>query len=126
MKITINKIRRTQKPSKFGNGIWVITEVKSNDLGVDTYQLNGFNAKYAEKLKEGDSLEGFVSEKTRESANGPVITKMFNKITAEYVYNELLKLRASIEVTVGDEPKIVDERVPADPSWDSDQTESEW
>jgi hypothetical protein len=96
MRVTVNKFRSEQMPSKFG-GTWNIVEAKFNETGEDVYQLKGFSGKFLENLKQGDVLIGYVTKNEWQGKNGPGFSLVFNKISAEYVYSLLLKLAPDIE-----------------------------
>jgi hypothetical protein len=82
---TINQIKRTTLNKKAG-GTWVKTEVKLKETGDQIFELN-FGKYIKDNLKEGQILNGHLSERTWNGQNGVVITKVFNAIDAEYVYH---------------------------------------
>jgi len=105
MKLKIQDVRRREMPSKFGGNVWTITSVKFE--GVENpqfgYDLKGFSKK-ADEVKAGDVIEGYMTTGSYAGKNGPVTTHQFNKISAEYVYNLLLKLSPDIEASTKNEP----------------------
>lgn len=99
MKLKINAIRRKEMPSSFGGKPWSITSVKFD--GVENppygYDLNGFGNK-ADKLVVGDTVTGYMSTKTYQKKDGSMgSNNIFNAISAEYVYNLVLKMNPEIE-----------------------------
>lgn len=123
MKVTIKKFRVKSMPSKFG-GTWNLIEAQFNETGEDVYQLSGFGSKFTEKLKIGDVLTGYVSERTWTGQNGPQTSKNFNKITAEYVYDLLLKMNPNIESIQTLTPQTLTPVQPAD-GWVSEPVQDD-
>lgn len=96
MKVKISAISRKEMPSKFG-GTWQIVKVKLAGQGEKVFELSGFGTKVLEKLKAGDQLTGYVSSKSWEGKDGVVVTPTFCKITAEYVYDIVMKMQGGVD-----------------------------
>lgn len=71
-------------------------EVRTDQTGQEIIELS-VNQKRAEKVKVGDSIEGYIEDKTFNSKAGPVTVKVLKGITAEYVYKLLLRHVPNIE-----------------------------
>ena len=103
MKLKIQAIKRKEMPSSFG-GTWTIVSVKFEGMENPEYgyDLNGFG-KFADKFKVGDTIQGYFSTQSYVSKKDGLTkqTKKFNKITAEYVYDLLLKINPAIESIPG-------------------------
>jgi hypothetical protein len=95
MKYTIAGVKRTTLPKKAG-GTWVKTEVKLKETGDQIYELN-FSKYIKDGLVQGTILNGYLSEKSWTGRNGVSITKVFNAIDAEYLYDMILKMNPAIE-----------------------------
>lgn len=96
MRKIVKAISRKDMPSQWG-GTWQIVKVKFVDTGDQIFELQGFSKQEKENLKPGEEIAGYVSQRSWNGKNGQVITDTFNKITAEYVYGLLLKLKPDIE-----------------------------
>lgn len=90
MQYKISGVRLKELPSKFG-GTWKLAEVKIEGRGDTKFELQGYGSKFVEKIKEGEVIHGYESTKTY---NG-VVTPTINKITAEYVYDIVMKMQDS-------------------------------
>lgn len=97
MKKVIQAIRRKEMPSKFG-GTWTIVEAKFTDEPNKVYELKGFNKKMMETISNGQTLQGYETIRSYQGKNGPVQINIFNAITAEYVYELILKIRPDVEL----------------------------
>ena len=92
MTYTISKFKVEVLPSKFG-GTWNLIKCKFVETGDTVYELNGYGSKFSERVKIGEKIKGYESVKTWNN----VETKILNKITAEYVYDLLLKINPDVE-----------------------------
>lgn len=89
----ITAVRRTPKPSSYKPGtFWNLTEIKIDGQGDTIFELVGFG-KEADKLVQGSTLKGYFSQKTWNN----IVTRTFNKITAEYVYDLLVAAVPGVE-----------------------------
>jgi len=117
MKLKISKIKRTERPSNYG-GTWTLVSVifdgiQNPKFGFD---LKGYG-KSAEKFAEGTVIEGYMTKGSYQGKNGPVETNQFNKITPEYVYGLLLKIKPDIEGTPApkvEKTEVVEEEAPVE------------
>lgn len=103
MQVKVAGIRIKELPSKFG-GTWKLGEVKLEGYGDEKFELQGYGSKFVEKIKAGDFLKGYMGTK---EFNG-ITTKTFNKITAEYVYDIVMKMQGTPEVAAPAAPQSPD------------------
>lgn len=109
MQVKVTGIRIKELPSKFG-GTWKLGTVKLEGYGEEKFELQGYGTKFIEKIKEGEVLKGYLGQK---EYNG-TITKTFNKITAEYVYDMLMEMKGTPETPMAATPAPQDD---ADDNW---------
>lgn len=96
MKVTISAVSKKEMPSKFeGGSTWSIVRVRLQGHGEEVFELDGFGQKEKDKLVAGSILKGYFSEKTWQGKQGVQVTKTFNKITAEYVYDLLMEMKGT-------------------------------
>jgi len=97
MKVKISAIKKKMLPSKFGSGTWTVADVKLVGQGEKIFNLVGYSSKFIENLVVGNEISGYVSSRSWTGKNGTVESPTFNKITAEYVYELVLKLSPNVE-----------------------------
>ena len=123
MILTITGIQRKEMPSQWDKP-WYITKVKTAETGDTVFELSGYNDKYTASLQVGHKITGYKSKRAWKGKDGnDNVVDTFCKITAEYVYAELLKLTAqkenkAIHLTTEssideDEWKSIEEKEPA-------------
>lgn len=86
MQYKIAGIRLVDKPSKAG-GTWKLAQVKIEGRGETIFELQGYGSKYAEKIKQGDTIVGYEGSRTWNDRVTPTI----NRIDAEYIYDLLVQ-----------------------------------
>jgi len=94
MKITITALRF--KDITWSGGIFRKYEVKTDKTGDEIIELS-LGQKPNEKAKIGDVVEGYIDNTFYMGKNGRVDKKVLKKVSAEYVYNLLLKVAPGIE-----------------------------
>ena len=88
MEFKITGVKTKEMPSKFG-GTWKIVQVKVEGRD-EIFELSGFGDKMLEKVKAGDTVKGY--ENVKDWGKGK--TNQICKITAEYVYDLLMKMQS--------------------------------
>lgn len=71
-------------------------EVRTDKTGSEILEMQ-IGQKRSEKIKVGDTVKGYLSNNTFNSKNGPMTVKVLKGISAEYVYDLLLKIDPTIE-----------------------------
>lgn len=94
MTFKIIALRKKEMPSKFGDRPWFLTEVKLEGQGDKTFTLKGYGR---DKIEKGSIVKGYLSTRKYQSQNGTGIAHELNKITAEYLYDLILKKFPDIE-----------------------------
>ena len=98
MKLTLKAFKIKTLPSKFGNGTWNIVQAKFKETGEEVFDLKGFPKKITESPTVGAVLTGYISSRNYNDKNGVLRSaKDFNAITAEYIYNLIIKMNPEIE-----------------------------
>lgn len=91
MQVKIAAVRIKEMPSKYGTGTWALAQVKLDGRGEEVYELQGYGSEFVKKVQVGDWIKGYEASK---EYNG-VVTKTICKITAEYVYDLLMKMQGT-------------------------------
>lgn len=92
MKYTITAVKRTPIAKKDGTGTWTKMQVKTKETGTQVLDLGfSFPKGTKDNLKAGDVLTGYVESKPWNSNGKSGVNVTLNGITAEYVYELLLK-----------------------------------
>lgn len=98
MKYTITAVKRTPIAKKDGTGTWTKMQVKTAQTGAQILDLGFSIAKNVkDNLKSGDIITGYVESRPWNSNGKSGVNITLNGITAEYVYELLLKINPSIE-----------------------------
>jgi len=133
MKVTIKAFKIKTMPSKFGNGTWNIVQAKFKETGEEVFDLKGFPKKITESPAAGTVLTGYISSRNYNDKNGNLRTsKDFNAITANYVYDLLMKMNPEIEniktTSTTEQPKAQDSwqgDAPQPEAWQGDAQDAE-
>jgi hypothetical protein len=94
MKIQIAALQKKEIAKKSGFGTFKVCKIKVVGRGDTVYELSGWGDKDIERFAPGSFINGFFSERTW-GTDGRQAT--FNRITAEYVYDLLVKMNPGIE-----------------------------
>lgn len=98
MKYQITGVKRTPIAKKDGSGTWTKLQVKTAQTG-DTVLDLGFSIdkNTRDNLKVGDTITGYVESKPWSSNGKSGVNMILNGITAEYVYELLVKAIPGVE-----------------------------
>ena len=112
MKYTITAIKRTPIAKKDGTGTWTKVQVKTKQTGDQVLDL-GFSIPKATKeaLAIGTEITGYVESKPWSSNGKSGVNLTLNGITAEYVYELLLKMNPDADKLSGT-PSVAKPSVP--------------
>lgn len=99
MKYTIKAIKKTQMPKKDGMGTWQKVQVKTQETGEEILDLGfGIAKNIKDNLKAGDVITGYIEKKPWTRSDGTVAyNTILNGVTADYVYELLLRAYPEIE-----------------------------
>lgn len=97
-KYIITGIKKTPIAKKDGSGMWTKVQVKTQQTGTQVLDL-GFSIpkNIKDALVIGTEITGYVESKPWNSNGKSGFNLTLNGITAEYVYELLLKMNPSIE-----------------------------
>lgn len=119
MKYTITAVKRTPIAKKDGSGTWTKMQVKTKETGAQILDLGfSFPKGTKDNLKAGDVLVGYVESKQWSSNGKSGVNITLNGITAEYVYELLLKAvpgADKLDVAVG---SVATPKAPSD-EWET-------
>lgn len=102
MKVKVQAFKKKDMPSKWG-GTWTIVNTKFEGMANPEfgYQLSGFGKDKVKNLEIGQTLVGYMGQRPWTDKNGnPQITKTFNAISPEYLYDLILKIDPHVEQNV--------------------------
>lgn len=98
MKYTVTGVKTTPIAKKDGMGTWNKIQVKTKETGEQILDL-GFSVSKSvrDSVSVGSVITGYVEQKQWSSNGKTGVNLTLEGITAEYVYNLLLKLNPNIE-----------------------------
>lgn len=103
MKYKITAIRSKQIP--WSGGTFTKYEVKTDKTGDEIVELR-FGKDKNPQVQMGHEVNGYIENSSYTGNNGEVFIKILKPITAEYVYQLLLKLAPGIEQV--SDAKVID------------------
>ena len=119
MKYIVTAIKRTPIAKKDGSGTWIKLQVKTQQTADQILDLGfGFPKGTKDNLKVGDSLVGVVSSKPWSSNGKSGVNLTLEAVTAEYVYDLLVKKFPDIESLASSANSVARPSVPAS-EWDT-------
>jgi len=120
MKYIITAVKRTAIPKKDGTGTWTKMQVKTQQTGEQILDL-GFSIpkNIKDELKKGDEITGYVESKPWNSNGKSGVNITLNGITAEYVYELLLKINPDVATMSVGGGSVATPKAPANDGWDA-------
>ena len=96
---------------KRDGGTWQKTEVKTDQTGEQILEIGrGIEKNVKDNLKKGDSIVGYIEKRPWTGRDGQTRYNMvLNGITAEYVYDLLLRVNPDVESLPAAEEESVEE-----------------
>jgi len=121
-KFKVTGVKRTPIAKKDGTGTWMKMQVKTVETAETVLEL-GFSFPKATKdnLKPGDVLTGYIESRPWESNGKNGVNMILNGITAEYVYELLLKINPNAD-KLPNTPSVATPVAPANTGWVGDET----
>lgn len=120
MKYTITAVKRTPIAKKDGTGTWTKMQVKTQQTGDAVYDLGfSFPKGVKDTLKVGDVLTGYVESRPWSSNGKSGVNLTLNGITAEYVYELLVKLNPQVETMDVGGGSVAVPKAPANDGWET-------
>lgn len=111
----ITAIKRSTMPKRDG-GTWTKVEVKTKQTGEMILELGrGIDKNVKENIKRGTEISGYIEKRPWTGRDGQTrYNNVLNGITAEYVYELLLRAYPDVESLPGKESSDA----PVDEGWD--------
>lgn len=117
----ITGVKRTPIAKKDGTGMWTKVEVKTQQTGDKVIQFGFSHSKSVkDNLKIGSTVTGRIETKTWESNGKSGVNLTLEGISAEYVYDLLLKKFPDID-SLASTPSVAKPEVSG--SWDAPEEE---
>ena len=98
MKIKVTAVRFKDLPLKSGMGTWRKFECKTDKTGDAIIEMQ-LGKTQNDKVKVGDIVDGYIADSTYVGQSG-IPSKVLRAISAQYVYELLLKFAPGIENNV--------------------------